>query len=263
MLNDTSSSLEPPFLPRSIQGFLRLSSLVLSVQSAEACLMFISAFSSPTSLRALEISSDLYVPLDPIFDAIPDLCKSQSLRHLEITSYDVDDHGPELRQALKMRNLHKLFPFRLLQTLHLNEVSSPKHATDINDEEIIQLSKAWPDMMDLQITTNYDVSPRITYKGVAQLTRVCPRLHTLWIGIDSSKLNAAHHQDMPKSVSMLTTLMVANSSKIPDPVAFGTFLGKIAPNLRNLQWFGEEEGEESENLHVVERALKTAQLSAL
>jgi hypothetical protein len=162
--------------------------------------------------------------------------------------------------------MRKLFQFPGLSKLHLNTASPPEYATDINDEDFIQMGKAWPNMTDLQIPTNDDVPPRITHEGLTQFTHLCPRLHTLWISIDASQLRFGTdpQQETVRKKCDLTQLKLDLNSRIPDPVAFGALLAEIVPNLQKVTFFDDGElRRPPDYLLQIERTLKSMQVSSV
>lgn len=174
----TSSGTVPTLLPAFQEGcFLTLDKIRLRLNYVDTISLF--SHTAPPRLQRLDLYvADMAESWD-LFDSIGST--ATSLRHLRIST------GVQCA-PISMNNILALASITDLTELCLWTNS----ATDIRDDDITRIAKAFPNLSKLILAPNPSIKPipppQLTYKCLLPLAKSCPRLKLLGLYIDMNSV---------------------------------------------------------------------------
>ncbi|KAJ7770738.1 hypothetical protein B0H16DRAFT_1411002 [Mycena metata] len=188
------------------------------------------SFSPPTQ----NITRELYTTL-------ANSCSHTSLKILSVSGDD-RDLDPVLDEEVDTYSVTEdcLAPLFSFANLTYVSLSHPV-GFDLDDAVIRRMATAWPriESLALHSGTARHLPTRVTLAGLEAISEHCPRLKSLWITLDATRVPKIPHKVFPTGQTTLIMINVA-LSPITTPRAVGKFLGALFPRLKSIYTLRED-----------------------
>jgi len=169
-----------------------------------------------------------------LFDAMRNHCNHSTLTSADL--WDMDEsvlgHNTDI---LTVGSIRPLFVFFNLWSVSL----CPRQGIDIDDTDMKELAKAWPQLSSLSMTTRSTTGrkPRVTLAGLIPLAKYCRQLSTVSINVNACDVSMSQSRPAGGIVSATFDCLGIGDSPITDPMPVAAFLSDIFPGITSIYTF--------------------------
>ncbi|KAJ7617651.1 hypothetical protein DFH06DRAFT_1364343 [Mycena polygramma] len=245
-----------PLPPSCDPTFLTLTRLELwprTLESASSCITSLSPPELANLMVTCSVPSLRLSAISSLYRVVQQALPQVSLRSLYINIHSDDDTTLPDSWMAKHALLHTLFYFPHLTSLTLQIPGG----FDLDDASAFDIARAWPNLRNLDLIPD-EVVPgdrRTTLAALYIFADNCAGLESLAIEFNALTI-PARNRDKLGSHSRLTNLRVGHSP-IGDPIAVGSFISSVFPQLSELYprtiYQEDDFGWEEDALHFYER----------
>ncbi|EGO30014.1 hypothetical protein SERLADRAFT_433948 [Serpula lacrymans var. lacrymans S7.9] len=208
----------------------------LSLTSVDSFVSFSSFFRSIRSLpKKLQFYLDEEFPSDELRDLLATLSTKSSHDNLQIIHIEelMELMSPRLHSTITIDTLRPLLSFSRLQLVFIDTLCP----ISLDDAALTEMAAAWPNLGTLSLNTDHGCRSQshVTFKGLISLLKLCPKLHTLSMVVDTTIL------DLPKSgrpgggvCNRNITELTLSDSKIEDSIKVASILSDILPCVKEI-----------------------------
>ncbi|KAJ3533597.1 hypothetical protein NM688_g7262 [Phlebia brevispora] len=182
-----------------------------------------------SSLKSLKVTADSDPQRDILLVHVQGWAQyANTLRSLDLAFPESRESPPQMPEWQRLEYtingpvIAALYPLRKLEHLSIY-----CYHLDLTDEDLWDLSEAFPNLNALRLHSNYSCGrvPRVTAQGVVHLTTRCPSLECLGIALNATNLQWSLPAGTPPHMHI--TKLLISDSPIDNPAAVALFLSAL------------------------------------
>ncbi|KAF5332635.1 hypothetical protein D9611_005387 [Ephemerocybe angulata] len=231
----------PPYTPLGEDGFPALRELELTLDKITDAIHFLRLMSPNNKLKELQCNA--YAKgctseeCQTVIDAIRDHCNPLTLESVSLCAPEEYFNDPQAIEQIDLASedlvdLSPLYRFSKLRSLEIQFEGSVQFA----EAQIPEISRAWPDLDNLELCTRFsnpDRIPSMNHHGLLRLLQACPKIDSLGLRIDTTQLNSK--EEVSNAGTFPLKYLCFGDSPICSPSLVVAFLRTHFPDLPSLE----------------------------